>query len=107
MTTYDVVFYDAVQVTWIPGAGAAPVVQNVVAAAANAPGSGSRSRRRNTALPRCSASWPHGWRVPEDNYRAVWAQFAQDPKMVTASVLAPTVLHLPSQNLGSLRIRFD
>ena len=39
---------------------------------------------------------PHGWRVGGTNYRGVWAQFAQQPKMVTASLLAPTALHLAS-----------
>jgi glycosyltransferase involved in cell wall biosynthesis len=41
---------------------------------------------------------PRGWRVGATRYRQVWEQFAQQPKMVTASLLAPTALHLASNS---------
>ena len=41
---------------------------------------------------------PRGWNVGGTNYRQVWTQFAQQPKFVTASILAPTSLHLATTN---------
>jgi len=45
---------------------------------------------------------PRGWRVGGTHYRQVWTQFAQQPKMVTASLLAPTALHLASNSREEL-----
>jgi len=45
---------------------------------------------------------PRGWRVGGTNYRQVWTQFAQQPKMVTATLLAPTALHLASNSREDL-----
>jgi glycosyltransferase involved in cell wall biosynthesis len=45
---------------------------------------------------------PSGWLVGATNYRKVWTQFGQQPKMVTASLLAPTALHLASSSREEL-----
>ena len=45
---------------------------------------------------------PRGWRVGATRYRQVWEQFAQQPKMVTASLLVPTALHLASNSREEL-----